>query len=541
MFRTKAWRCDLERLGSLAAGTGELFLIYDVQAARITHVNAACQGVLGVSGAGLRTLPRRGLDLVHEADRRRAADLALDALAGRTVLAEFRIVRPAGEVRWLRVKAYALRAAGGGALERVIAFAEDVTDRRRELEGLQTAKEEAEQVSLSKTRMLASTSHEIRNPLGAVMGYIELLQDPELPARERVKYVEVIRRNAEILGQLVNDILDLSKVEAGMLSFESAPLVLEGLLSDLTSALLVKAMARGLTLTTTAAGDLPHTIQTDPGRLRQVLMNVIGNAIKFTERGGVTVQVSAEGVTPDAQGADDGAANGKLAFTVTDTGIGISLEERERLFEPFSQVHAVGAAASPGGTGLGLVFARELARGLGGDVTLAESTSGVGSTFRVEIPLSRERKEMIARPPPAAAPVPKPLLLSGRRVLLVEDSTDVRLLVCRLLSVAGALVETATDGVDAVRRAADEPFDVVLMDLEMPRLNGLEATRQLRRRGFDRPIIALTAHAMRHELDACLAAGFDDHLAKPVDHRQLLEMVRAYADRALGMRAVHLQ
>ncbi|MDQ3231848.1 MAG: ATP-binding protein, partial [Pseudobdellovibrionaceae bacterium] len=271
-------------------------------------------------------------------------------------------------------------------------------------------------------------------------------------------------------------------------------------------------------------------IQTDPVRLRQILINIIGNAIKFTEKGQVEVQLSLSKPTLDA-------ASGQLVFTVRDTGTGISPERQQQLFQAFVQADQ-SIARVYGGTGLGLVLSRRLARALGGEVELVSSQPGQGSTFRITVdtgPLNEgslalvDAQPTLPDPAPVRTPKTKEQPLSGLRVLVVDDSPENRLLIDRILARrGGAHVESVEDGLKAIEAALQGSYDIVLMDMQMPQMDGFEATATLRRKGYQKPIIALTAHAMKEERTRCLAAGCDDFLGKPIDSHQLFEKLIHY-------------
>ena len=378
-------------------------------------------------------------------------------------------------------------------------------------------------------------SHEIRTPLGAVMGFAELLECGDVTAEERSDNVATIKRNGQLLLRLIDDILDLSKVEADRVEAERIDVALGELLVDLRSVHGLKAAEKGIKLHFTAEGLLPRRIVSDPVRLKQILSNLIGNAVKFTAKGTVEVAVA---FTKAAEGS-----RSQLGFTVRDSGCGMDEAAAARLFQPFMQADS-STKRKFGGTGLGLVIARQLARLLGGDVVLADSEAGSGSVFVVTIdPGPMSEKELVdgrslvsARlgtgakgdaPGVCAAP-PR---LDGLRVLVADDAADNRRLISWLLSRAGATVVMAEDGREAIAEALRGDFDVVLMDIQMPHVDGYEATTTLREQGYRRPIIALTAHAMKEELDRCLAVGCDHFLSKPIDHLELLTMVRTSAER----------
>lgn len=393
----------------------------------------------------------------------------------------------------------------------------------RQRRDLRRLKDEAEAASRAKSQFLANMSHEIRTPLGAMLGFAELLNHSSLPDPERDNCLETIVRNGRLLARLIDDILDFSKIEAGRIEVERIPVSIDDLLSDLESMLTLKAQEKGIQLVFHRVGEkLPAFIESDPTRLRQILINVIGNAIKFTENGSVEITVEMRG---------DSSLQ-RLAFTIKDTGCGLSVDEAKRLFQPFTQADS-STTRRFGGTGLGLTIARQLARILGGDVTLLESELERGSCFLVEI---AARPARVASTNPIAK-VPASTLkdffrtriLNGVRVLVVDDSRDIVSLMHRILTLAGADVLSASDGIGALRILEEHEFDVILMDIQMPDMDGCETVMRLRSQGYRRPIIALTAHTVKDELDRCIAAGFSAHLSKLVDHEELIQTLLYFA------------
>ncbi|MBN1394949.1 MAG: CHASE domain-containing protein [Pirellulales bacterium] len=387
----------------------------------------------------------------------------------------------------------------------------------------------AQSASQSKSEFLANMSHEIRTPLTAILGYADLLlgADPRVSDEQR-QAVSTIKRNGEFLLAIINDILDLSKIEAGRLEVERTVCSPGKILADLRSLMSVGAEAKGLTFTVEYEGALPETILSDPVRLRQILLNLIANAIKFTRAGGVRVTARFE---------SDPSLEHKLRFDVADTGIGISEEQMRRLFQPFSQ--ADGATTRRfGGSGLGLTISKRLALMLGGDITV-RSTPGEGSVFSVTVatgPLEsvtfRDHSPDEAVEEAAASSAASPALHG--RILLAEDGPDNQRLISFLLRKAGAEVEVAENGKEAVRMVLasnggqtrkEWPFDLVLMDIQMPVMDGYEATQRLREGGYPGPIIALTAYAMPKDVQRCLEVGCDLHLSKPINFDTLLQAV----------------
>jgi PAS domain S-box-containing protein len=389
-----------------------------------------------------------------------------------------------------------------------------------------SAKLAAEVANETKSAFLANMSHEIRTPLGAIIGFSELMLNGEMTHSEKMNHVEVIKRNGKLLSAIINDILDLSKVESGKIEFEKMDVSLKDLLTEMIVLLNLEATGKGIRLEVVSEGPIPNVIKTDPTRLRQILFNIVGNAIKFTDKGSVEVLVK-------LYKKDDK----KLAFYIKDTGTGISRENIVRLFSPFSQAD-VTTTRKFGGTGLGLVLAKKLASALGGDVVLFESTIGVGSTFIITVDHGQDLSKIstsIEKSWPAVAeiePDSKSLFkkseLSKLDVLVVDDSHDNLLFIQKVLSLSGAKVETAPNGKLGIEKAMSKHFDVILMDLQMPEMDGYEAAKELRRLNYDRPIIALTAHAMKEERKRTLASGFDDHITKPVDRKFLIQTLSTY-------------
>jgi PAS domain S-box-containing protein len=389
---------------------------------------------------------------------------------------------------------------------------------------LKGAKEAAEVANATKSAFLANMSHEIRTPLGAVLGFSELLVNTDMTPSEKQNAIEIIKRNGKLLSTIINDILDLSKVEAGKLVIDKTKVELFELLHEIVALLNLEAAGKGIRLNVTSEGVVPHSIKTDPTRLRQILFNLVGNAIKFTDHGTVNLKVRL---------APNDAS--KLEFIVKDTGVGIAPDQATRLFSPFTQADAT-TTRKFGGTGLGLVLSKKLANALGGDVSLEDSKLGQGSTFIIRIDHGQSEEIVLENreTPKDQANVinfrlPKQgTQLTDLRVLIVDDSMDNLVLVKKILNLMGAKVETANNGSDGVTKALQQDPDVVLMDLQMPEMDGYAATKELRKKGFAKPIIALTAHAMKEDRRRCLSSGFDDHLTKPVDRGSLMQTLTAH-------------
>ena len=417
---------------------------------------------------------------------------------------------------------------------------QQVSERTKELVRLASQlgqeRDRAEAANRAKSAFLANMSHEIRTPMTAIVGYADLMLEPEQTLSDRQDCLQVVRRNGQHLLDLINDILDISKIEAGKMNVAPVQTPLPQALADLVSLLRPRALSKRLKFELEACGPIPSQITTDPLRLRQILLNLLGNAIKFTNTGEVRLRVALEQ-------AEDKAA---LRFDVIDTGMGMSPEQMPRLFQPFTQADE-STTRRFGGTGLGLAISKRLAELLGGDITV-QSERGKGSTFTIRIdPGQLDGVEMlhglteaILPKPSSSATTAGPLLLQGR-ILLVEDGLDNQRLISLHLRRAGAQVDIADNGrigVDRFEAAAaqGEPYDLLLMDMQMPELDGYGAASLLRSRGVQTPIVALTAHAMADDRQKCLSAGCTDYLTKPIERQLLLQTVAEYLARARGAR-----
>jgi signal transduction histidine kinase/DNA-binding response OmpR family regulator len=384
----------------------------------------------------------------------------------------------------------------------------------------------------AKSEFLANMSHEIRTPMTAIQGYADLLLEPRLDVSDRLNYIQIIRRNSGHLLAIINDILDLSKIEAGKMTVEKIACSPAQILVEVASLMRVRATEKGLDFDIEYATPIPATIESDPTRLRQILMNLTGNAIKFTQAGSVRIIARCHDV--------DGAAPA-LSFEVADTGVGLSKEQQAKLFQPFAQADS-STTRRFGGTGLGLVICRRLATLLGGDIAI-ESLFGRGSSFTLRVPNgSIAGVSLIANLREAGVP----LLMSGATlpqrelrgtVMLAEDGLDNQLLIATHLRKAGLRVVIAENGRVALEEALaaeqdGRPFDLIFMDMQMPELDGYGATAKLRSRNYARPIVALTAHAMTGDRERCLQAGCDDYMTKPIDRPALLAMAERYIPQA---------
>ncbi|CAN5430021.1 hypothetical protein BH10BDE1_BH10BDE1_04980 [soil metagenome] len=371
---------------------------------------------------------------------------------------------------------------------------------------------EAEMANSTKSAFLANMSHEIRTPLGAMLGFSELLKEPLLSNQERDQYIETINRNGQALTRIIDDILDLAKVEAGRLEIEEIDFSFFTLLAEAVELFKEKVRAKGLYLILNIDESVPSHISSDPTRIRQILNNIIGNAVKFTVRGGVRITVKA---VQDIEGPL------KISIDVKDTGPGLNEEQQSRLFQPFMQADNA-TTRQFGGTGLGLALSRRLSEALGGTVKISECKFGHGCTFSIDFVAAVGRSTQDALTKFGAHGQNFEVLpLKDIRILVADDSPDNQYIVKRNLNKCGAVVDLANDGKDALNKIAAAAYDLVLMDIQMPVLDGYHAMKELVAMKYDRPVIALTAHAMTEERMKTSAAGFAAHVTKPIDFPEL--------------------
>lgn len=460
----------------------------------------------------------------HPEDRDRLRELVTTAMqSGASYEMGLRIIRPTGETRHVVTRGV-VEFGGDGKPFALFGAVSDVTDRTSQEEALLNARREAEAAARAKTDFLATVSHELRTPLNAVIGFADLLLTADLPEIERRRYIGLQAEAGRTLLAVINDVLDFSKIDAGHLQLEEMPTDTVGMLQ--TCAELVRPMTqeKGLSLRIDLAADLPPWLMLDPTRVRQVVLNLLNNAVKFTQAGHVTLSATTI--------AGEGEGKGSLRIVVTDTGIGIAPERQQQLFEPFHQADA-STARRYGGTGLGLAICKRLVTLMGGRLGLS-SEAGRGSLFWIEIPLNP------TDPPSNAPALPTP----GAReegvdarplhILLAEDLVVNQLLVRAILERAGHRVDIAIDGAAALAAVQRTTYDLVLMDVQMPGMDGLEATRAIRALPSVAgriPIIALTANALPSEVERCHKAGMNEHIAKPIEASHLIATLARWSQR----------
>ncbi|MEX0303159.1 MAG: ATP-binding protein, partial [Leisingera sp.] len=524
--RLSEQQMEARRLALVAENANDSVMLMDREG-RITWVNDSFTRITGYSyDDAVGQLPG---DLLNSGETEAATiRLLQDSVRyARPVRAEIRNRRKDGRLIWIETSQVPMLNSSGG-LETLIAVERDITAAKEHAQQLEQARTAAEEGARAKADFLATMSHEIRTPMNGVIGMAELLRDSGLNEEQEI-YAGAILSSADTLLALINDVLDFSKMDAEGISLSRADFDPRACFGETIQLLQAQAETKGLNLTLSIDGSVPDALKGDDRRIRQILMNLAGNAIKFTEQGQVDV-------TLEAEPGEDGY---QLIFSVADTGIGIPEEKLGRVFDRFSQADAA-ISRRFGGTGLGLAISRRLAEAMGGSITV-NSEPGVGSCFtvrlRLDLPGTKAEpgaKAVVAPSPPPGAP----LALDGLRVLVAEDNAVNRVLLEKFLQSTPVELAFAKDGREAVAQFEAFSPDIILMDMSMPEMDGLEATRVIRSLARTQPaIVALTANAFESDREACLAAGMDEFMSKPVNRGKLLELLGDLAPQAQSRRA----
>jgi len=501
-------------------------IIFELEASVLTisYVSSTCASLLGYDQAEVVGRSFRGF--VHPDDLWKAERLLRNVLEQGIVHpeTEYRLLHASGGWRWHQIKGGPLKDAEGHVVA-FVGISRDVTERKEIEAELLRARDEADSATRAKSEFLANMSHEIRTPLNGVMGMIQLMQMEGLD-EEQAGFADTAMESCRRLVRLLTDILDISRIEANMLTIRHEPMELREVLDQTAGLFSAISRESGVDLAVRLDPTIPERLYGDAARLQQVLTNLVGNALKFTPSGGVSLDATRLGVSRNGRC--------RVLFSVQDTGIGIPDDKLEKLFRPFSQV-SEGFTRSHQGAGLGLSICRRLVGLMGGNMAVS-SEAGVGTEVHFALGFDTEGTEEQASPQSARAPE---ISLTGVRILLAEDDRFSMVLAEKLFRMHGAMVEVAQDGHEALEILGRSYFDLVFMDIQMPRMDGIEATRAIRegRAGAKMkcvPIIAMTAYAMRGDRERILEAGMDGYVSKPFEVEDLLRTIADVIRRRLA-------
>lgn len=490
------------------------------------YVNQRWKEMFGFEDSQPTTILQKWRERTHPDDLEQMIRMLQAHLDGETphYSSEYRVETSDGQWRWILGRGVVVTRDESGKALRMIGTHSDITQRRSEEAALQVARQQAELANHAKSEFLANMSHEIRTPLTAILGFAELLRDAETDKcnAHRQNAIDTISNAGMHLLTVINDILDLSKIEADKTIIERLETPLPNILREVDRLLRPRAAGKGISLNVIFDTPIPDRIWSDPTRLRQILMNLTGNAIKFTETGGVTIRGQVIESETESQ----------LILDIEDTGPGLTPEQADKLFQSFSQVDS-SVARIHGGTGLGLVISKRLAKLMGGDVVLFRSQPGEGACFRLRLPLSptpnSRLTEQISESTISNAPISVSSIQLQGKILLAEDGVDNQRLISFLLRKAGATVDVANNGKIALAMIEREktlgaPYDLLVTDIQMPEMDGYQLARTLRERSDAIAIVALTANALSEDRAKCLDAGCDDYASKPIEKNLLLSV-----------------
>ena len=497
---------DRQRLGAIVDSSEDAIIGIDLEG-NITSWNTSAQKMFGFEAS--EVLGKSDLIIVPE-NRQSDFDKIITAIKSGKLLDHYETERRTKDGRTIQVSISVSPIHDShGRIVGAAKISRDITAQKINEKNLLEAKNQAVAANEAKTSFIANVSHEVRTPIGVMMGFAELLESGKLTPEEQAEAISKILKNGRIVSKLITEMIDVSKFDAGSMLIQQVDVDLPKLIEEIASSMRPKAKEKELEFQVLIK-DVPQMVTTDPDRLRQILTNLVGNAIKFTTKGFVRLEVYSE------MKADEF----KVVFLIKDSGIGIGSEQKSLLFSRYVQADSSNTR-SFGGVGLGLALSRQFAHALNGKLELDKSTPGVGSEFRLEI-IPKEHSQVTLAADPIALPE---TLIKGNNILIVDDSSDNCLYLKKILEKRGAIVEIARDGKEGVDRALSSNFDLVLMDIQMPIMDGFSALEYLKSMNYTKPVIALTAGAMKEDQDRCLRAGFTSFLTKPVKTEVLVETI----------------